>query len=28
MDVKTDINYPNDYRSDINPGYKTRYNKR
>lgn len=28
MDVKTDINYPNDYRPDINPGYNTKYSKR
>lgn len=27
MDIKTDINYPNDYRPESNPGYNTRYDK-
>lgn len=27
MDIKTDINYPNDYRPEKNPGYNTRYDK-
>ena len=26
-DIKTDINYPNDYRPDTNKGYNTRYDK-
>lgn len=28
MDVKTDINFPNEYRPEINPGYNTKYRKR
>lgn len=27
MDIKSDINYPNNYRPEINKGYKTRYDK-
>ncbi len=27
LDIKTDINYPNDYRPESNPGYNTKYNK-
>lgn len=27
MDIKSDINYPNDYRPETNKGYKTRYDK-
>ena len=28
MDIKTDINYPNEYRPDVNKGYNTRYDKK
>ncbi len=28
MDIKTDINYPNEYRPDVNRGYNTRYDKK
>jgi membrane protein YdbS with pleckstrin-like domain len=27
VDIKTDFNYPNALRPEINPGYKTKYNK-
>lgn len=27
MDIKSDINYPNEYRPETNKGYKTRYDK-
>lgn len=27
MDIKTDINYPNEYRPDTNKGYNTKYDK-
>lgn len=27
MDIKTDINYPNEYRPDTNSGYNTKYHK-
>lgn len=27
MDIKTDINYPNEYRPDSNKGYNTKYDK-
>lgn len=27
MDIKTDINYPNDYRPETNKGYNTKYDK-
>ena len=28
LDVQTDIEYPNAYRPDSNPGYNTRYESR
>lgn len=28
MDIKSDMNYPNDFRPESNPGYNTRYAKR
>jgi len=28
MDIKSDINYPNDFRPESNPGYNTRYDKK